>query len=312
MPQALKAGQGKREARLFFLQIMFGCSKLKPYLCTITIIYMNNTKAWMLATILTLCGCSIGLSSCKSGKNVSETSYPLVAGTLEEAVKSDSAPARILEAMEKAERFHSYEIMSDTLHSVCVEAIGEVDSTPTEGYGIVVEKGTSSTTFHNLSNARQPKARYDTKTGTLWFANCAMWGTGVQVERLYQIHFDKGDKAHIANTIDPYDIQQQLCQRLGYSIEGEQVTLYDSGREIARATNTITDMGGFDSEQPLWIGEHIQYDLSGNAPLMLITPGVKFTTGLVLTYDDMPTLAAPLAISKDGKVSIGELKEYEK
>jgi hypothetical protein len=105
---------------------------------------MNNTKTWILATILTLCGCSIGLSSCKSGKNISETNYPLLAGTLEEAVKPDSAPARILEAMERAERFHSYEIMSDTLHYVCVEAIGEVDATPTEGYGIVVEKGASS------------------------------------------------------------------------------------------------------------------------------------------------------------------------
>ena len=273
----------------------------------------------MLATILTLCGCSIGLSSCKSGKNVSETSYPLVAGTLEEAVKPDSAPARILEAMEKAERFHNYEIMSDTVHSVCVEAIGEVDSTPTEGYGIVVEKGASSTTFYNLSNARQPKARYDAKTGTLWFANCTMWGTGVQVERLYQILFDKDDKAHIAHTFDPYDIQQQLCQRLGYSIEGEQVTLYDNGREIANVNfngndnaNIVCNMGGFDSEQPLWIGEQIQYDLSGNAPLLLITSGVKFTTGLVLTYDDMPTLIAPLTISNDGKVSIGELKEHKK
>ena len=273
----------------------------------------------MLATILTLCGYSIGLSSCKSGKNVSEANYPLVAGTLEEAVKPDSAPARILEAMERAERFHNYEIMSDTLHSICVEAVGEVDSTPTEGYGIVVEKGAASTSFLNLSNARQPKALYDVKTGTLWFANCAMWGTGVQVERLYQILFDKGDKAHIVYTIDPYDIQQQLCQRLGYSIEGEQVTLYDGGREIANVNfngndnaNIVSDMGGFDSEQPLWIGEQIQYDLSGNAPLLLITPGVKFTTGLVLTYDDMPTLIAPLTISNDGKVSISELKEHKK
>lgn len=266
----------------------------------------------MLATILTLCGCCIGLSSCKSGKNASETSYPLVAGTLEEAVKPDSAPARILEAMERATRYHNYEIMSDTAHELCVEAIGEVDATPTEGYGIVVEKGAASTSFLNLSNARQPKARYDAKTGTLWFANCAMWGTGVQVERLYLMRFDKNNKAHIACTIDPYDIQQQLCQRLGYSIEGEQVTLYDGGREIARATNTVSNMGGFDSEQPLWIGEQIQYDLSGNAPLLLITPGVKFTTGLVLTYDDMSTLAAPISIDEKGKVSISELKEHKK
>ena len=79
---------------------------------------MNNTKAWMLATILTLCGCSIGLSSCKSGKNVSEANYPLVAGTLEEAVKPDSAPARILEAMERATRYHNYEIIRLLLQAV--------------------------------------------------------------------------------------------------------------------------------------------------------------------------------------------------
>ena len=269
-------------------------------------------KTWMIAAIVTLCGCEVLFCSCKSSSKATETSYPLVAGTLEAPLNPDSAPAKVMEAMERAERYHNYEIMSDTAHELCVEAIGEVDSTSTEGYGIVVEKGAASTSFLNLSNARQPKARYDAKTGTLWFANSAMWGTGVQVERLYLMRFDKNNKAHIVYTIDPYDIQQQVCQRLGYSIEGEQVTLYDSGREIAQAKNTITDMGGFDSEQPLWIGEQIQYDLSGDTPRLLITPGVKFTTGLVLTYDDMPTLSAPLTISEDGKVSIGELKEHKK
>ena len=39
--------------------------------------------------------------------------------------------------------------------------------------------------------------------------------------------------------------------------------------------------------------------------------GVNFTTGLVLTYDDMPTLMAPLTIAEDGKVGIGELSECE-
>ncbi len=38
---------------------------------------------------------------------------------------------------------------------------------------------------------------------------------------------------------------------------------------------------------------------------------VNFTTGLVLTYDDMPTLMAPLTIAEDGKVGIGELSECE-
>ena len=267
---------------------------------------MKSMKLWMKVTMLALCCASMVFTACKDANE----GYSLVAGTLDGPLVSSSAPASVHEAMKRAERYHNYEIMSDSANAVCVEAIGEVDSTPTEGYGIVVEKGTSSTTFHNLSNARQPKARYDTKTGTLWFANCAMWGTGVQVERLYQIHFDKGDKAHIANTIDPYDIQQQLCKRLGYRIKGEQITLYDGEREITQATNTVADMGGFDSEQPVWIGEQIQYDLSGDAPCLLVTPGVKFTTGLVLTYDDMPTLTAPITIGDDGKVNIGDLNEH--
>ena len=153
-------------------------------------------------------------------------------------------------------------------------------------------------------------ARFIEKDNVLWLSCSAMEGTGVAVERLYQIRFDEEDKAYIALSIDPYDLQQQLCQRLGYSIEGEQVTFYDGGREIARATNTVTDMGGFDNEQPLWIGEQIKYDLSGDAPRLLFTPGIKFTTGLVLTYDDMPTLAAPLTISGDGEVSIGDINIY--
>ncbi len=132
----------------------------------------------------------------------------------------------------------------------------------------------------------------------------------LQVDRLYQIGFGDNGIAYIVHTVDPYDIQQQLCQRLGYRIKGEQVTLYDGEREIAQATNTVADMGGFDSEQPVWIGEQIQYDLSGDAPCLLVTPGVKFTTGLVLTYDDMPTLTAPITIGDDGKVNIGDLNEH--
>ena len=43
----------------------------------------------------------------------------------------------------------------------------------------------------------------------------------------------------------------------------------------------------------------------------MYTCGVNFTTGLVLTYDNMPTLMAPLTIAEDGKVGIGELSECE-
>jgi len=243
-------------------------------------------------------------AACKGTEN----KYPHVAGLLDEPLAADSAPAHVLEAMEQAERFHQFEIMSDTLNDISVEAIAEADTTPTEEYGIVVTKGAASTTFPHLRNARYNKARYDAKDGTLWLTCSAVWGTGVQVDQLYQIRFDHDGQASVARTVDPYVLQQKLCQRLGYRIEGEQITLYDNDRLIATVTNTVTDMGGFDNEQPLWIGEQMGFDLSGDTPRLLVTPGVKFTTGLVLSYDDMPTLAAPLTLADDGTVSIGDLE----
>ena len=50
---------------------------------------------------------------------------------------------------------------------------------------------------------------------------------------------------------------------------------------------------------------YITYDLSVPAPRLLVTPGVKFTIGLVLTYDDMPTLSVPLILADDGTVGLG-------
>ncbi len=264
----------------------------------------NMKKIFLLSSAVFLA--LVIFTACKG--TVSE--HPFVAGTLDGPLPADSAPAQVLEALEKAERLHQYEIMSDTANNISVEAIAEADMTPTEGYGIVVVKGATSTTFPNLRNARQPMANYDPETGILWLTSSAMEGTGIAVERLYQICFDEEDKAYIAHTVEPYDIQQSLLERLGYGIEGQQIMLYDGEREIASATNTITDRGGLDDEQPVWIGEQIRYDLSGETPQLLVTPGIKYTTGLVLTYDDMPTLKATITINEDGKVSIGELKTY--
>ncbi len=262
----------------------------------------------MLAAILIFCGQTFYFSSCSSCKSSRvETSF--VAGTLDGPVVIDEAPAQVLEAMGRAERFHQYEIMSDTAYNISVEAIAELDTTSTGGFGIVVVKDAISTTFPNLNHKRSPMASYDKDHNILWLTCNAMSGTGIQVDRLYQIRFGENDIAYIAFSVEPYDLQQQLCQRLGYSIEGENITLWDGVREIATVKNTVTDMGGFDNEQPVWIGEQIGFDLSGSAPCLLVTPGVKFTTGLVLTYDDMPTLIAPLTIADDGTVSIGDLEK---
>ena len=260
---------------------------------------------WMLAAILTLSSCMISFSSCSPGQGKAE-GIALVAGTLDGPL-GVNAPDSVLEILNKAQRFHSYEIMSDTASNICVEAIGEADTTSTQGYGMVVVKNATSTTFPHLRNVRQPQAVYDGEQDLLWLTCSAMEGTGVAVEMLYQIKFDTEDKAYIACTVEPYDIQQQLCSRLGFTIQGQEITLWDGAREIATATNTVTDMGGFDSETPVWIGESLVYQFSGTTPVLALTPGVNFTTGLVLTYDDMPTLTAPLTLNEDGTVSLGEL-----
>lgn len=71
-------------------------------------------------------------------------------------------------------------------------------------------------------------------------------------------------------------------------------------------------MGGFDDEQPLWIGEQLYYDVSGGEIKVIFAPGVKFTTGLVLTYDDMPELLAPITIDGNGMFTLHEITVKEK
>ena len=264
---------------------------------------MKRQKRWMLTAILTICGLSAFLCACEG----TGTDHPHVAGTLEEPI-TDSAPTQIKELIERASRFRQHEILNDSENSIAVFNIDEVDTTSTEGYGIVVVKGARSTTFTDICNTFEPEARYNSTTGDLWLTSSVIHGTGVHVEQLYQIRFHDDGKAYIAHTFEPFDLQQQLCQRIGYAIDDQQVTLYDGRQLLTTVTNSVTDMGGFDDEQPLWIGDQIEYDLSEEAPHLMITPGVKFTTGLVLTYDDMPTLRAPLTVGAEGTSSIGDLK----
>ncbi len=93
-------------------------------------------------------------------------------------------------------------------------------------------------------------ATYDKQHEMLWLSCSAMEGTGIYVDWLHQIRFND-DKAYIANTVNPYDLQQQLRQRLGYSIDGQAITLWDQSNKIVTVTNTVSNMGGFDDEDPL-------------------------------------------------------------
>ncbi len=258
----------------------------------------------MLTAILMICGNVVFLTSCKNTK----VSHPLVAGTIEEAFPADSAPSHVVEVINKATRFHQHEILGDSLSDIAVFSLDEADDISAEGWGFVVVKGSTSTTFPHIRNTRQPMARYDKETENLWLTSSAMEGTGVSVEWLYQIRFKDDNTAYVAAVVNPYDVQQALCQRLGYNIDGQEISLYDGERLIGAATNTITDMGGFDADHPLWIGEQLCYDISGKEPYLIVTPGIKYTTGLVLTYDDMPMVTGRLTIGEGGKISVHEVE----
>ena len=257
-----------------------------------------NTLA---AVMLTVCGF---LASCVNGKG--QVELKKVCGTMEGPLEEDTLPANVKEAMDKAVKFHQHEVMRDDANDVSVWSIGEIDQVASEGFGIVVVKGAKSTTFSQIRNAREPWAVYDSAAGDLWLTASVVWGTGVHVERLYRIRFQDDGTAYIAASIDPYEIQQTFCERLGYTTEGEQITLYIDQQPADTITNTVTDMGGFD-EDALWVGEQISYDLSSGKPRVCVTPGVKFVTGLVLHYDDMPTLTAGITVDDKGAFTLSDI-----
>jgi hypothetical protein len=125
-----------------------------------------------------------------------------------------------------------------------------------------------------------------------------MEGTGTLVERPYLIQFDENNHAAIKASIDPYDMQQELCKRITYSIDGQNITLYADEKPIATVTNQTKDMGEF-YDDPIWIGEQIEYQV-GKKLTVCFVPGISFVTGKVLIYDDMPTIAADVELTADG------------
>jgi hypothetical protein len=250
----------------------------------------------LLSVVLAVAGCK------PAGVDTKQMS-----GTMDAPVPSDMMPDSVQQALAEAFKYHCHELFSDTVNDISVSSIDEIDETSTEGYGIEVTKGAMSTTFPDIRNTRCPQASYDASTGDLWLASSAMEGTGVRVEWLYQIRFGENGSAYIKTVVNPYRVQQELLQRLRYTVDGETVSLYDGDKLLATATNTVQDMGGFDDDQPLWIGEQLYYDVSAGEPKLVFVPGVKFTTGLVLTYDDMPELYSPVTIDENGKLTIREI-----
>lgn len=287
------------------------------------------------AAVIFLGGLSVLMNSCQT----KQSGVRLVAGTLDAPLPADTAPQHVQEAYGKALKVHPFDILSDEANSISVCGIGEVNTTSTEGYGIMVTKGATSTTFLNIRNTRQPMARYDAQTGNLWLTSSAMEGSGVRVEWLYQIRFHDNDSAYVAAVVNPYDVQQALCQRLGYTLDGDSVTLYSltpdgatplqtlpqplpikEGSDIPlhqkspqeKVTTPLPDREGLgeslSGDSLLFIGEQLFYDLTGNQVQLQVVPGVKFADSPVLIYDDMPTLSLPVTLSGEGTPAFGEFQ----
>ena len=257
----------------------------------------KQMKQWlMFAAVVALCGMMTGCKSNNAQRPVN--------GTMEEAVVPGDAPQAVYDLMKQVNLDERYEtVMDDKTTGVAVYSLLNCgDTVSSEGYGIVVGKGDVKTALPQLRHGRMPRARYDAATGDLWILCSDMEGTGVNVERPYLLRFDDDGYAHIVNSIDPYEMQEALCKVLTYSINGQEITFYAKGQEIAKATNTVEDMGGF-MDDAIYIGEQISYSIEGPAtsPITVhVTPGVNFVVGKVLHYDDMPTISATVTMTDNG------------
>ena len=262
---------------------------------------MKEMKQWMMvAAVVALC-CMM-MAGCKGNAQLP------VNGTMEEAVAPGEAPQAVTDLMKQVIIDERYEtLMEDKTNGVNVWSLMKCsDEVSSEGYGIVVGKGDVKTALPQLRHGRMPRARYDAATSDLWILGSDLEGTGVNVERPYLLRFDDNGYASIVNSIDPYEMQQALCKVLTYSIDGQDITFYADGKELAKATNHMEDMGGF-LDDAIYIGEQISYSIEG--PLTVhVTPGVNFVVGKILHYDDMPTISATVTIKDDVSIALSDIK----
>ena len=277
-------------------------------------------KKTTLITLLVIAGLS--LTSCNQ-----KYTKPLN-GVLDFVFKSE-VPEKVNKIKEEFGFDENYEkLLDEKKDGVGVYSVyGFKDGTSSEGYGIVVHKDGVWSAFPEICHGKNPLARYDKKRNSLWLTGGVMEGTGVFVEKLYHIKFNEDGKAHLAGTIDPYIMQEELCKKFSYSIKNDKITFYASEskterhltnprrwfdkitssevRELCVRENKVKDMGGFD-EDAIWIGEQLFYDISGDDLYVYFVPGVKFVTGLVLHYENMPTLTARITIDKDGHFTLSD------
>lgn len=254
---------------------------------------MKQMKKWLIvAAVVALCGTMAG---CKG-----KAQQP-VNGTLEGPIGKGVTPEAVLNAVKKMattdERLET--VMEDKASGVTVWSLLKCsDEVSSEGYGMFVAKGNVPTALPQIRHGRMPRARFDAATGDLWIVGSDIEGTGINVERPYLLRFDADGHAEIVSEIDPYEVQQAMCNVLTYSIDGQDITFYVDGKPLTTVTNHMEDMGGF-MDDAIYFGEQIAYSIDG--PLTVqVTPGVNFVTGKILHYDDMPTISATVTMENGG------------
>ena len=232
-----------------------------------------------------------------------------VRGTLDGPVTEERAPQKVQLAMKLpyADRYEN--ILEDKGNGVSVWSLVWCNpDISSEGYGIHIVKNGITTFFPDIYHGKNPRAEYDARTDQLWLFCGVMEGTGIHVERSYIFRFDDKGTSIIDLRIDPFTVQKALCNRLSVSIKDKEISILDNGETVCTATNSITDMGQLDEDNPVWIGEQLSYYSQDGELFVRFVPGLRFAKGTTLFYDDMPELSASVSLSANGSLIIGPIK----
>lgn len=194
----------------------------------------------------------------------------------------------------------SYEcVLQDSENDVTVWNLMRIPGTEDHSYsGIAIRKGGVITGLPYVVHGYFSSARFDSKTGILWYSGTGASGTGIHKEELYRIEFDASEAARVTCHIEPIPIQERFIKGLTYTVRDSVITLWKDDAPLFETNAMVEGLGEYDREA-VWIGDQIRYDISGTTPSAILSPGVRFVSGPVLSYEGMPDLRAELDIKPD-------------
>lgn len=218
-----------------------------------------------------------------------------VQGILTEPATAAAAPAAVRAALDGQAVDDRYETLLEDGDLQVWSLLRCSEDVSSEGYGILVRKADHFTAFPDIRHGRMPQAAFDRASGILWIVGGEIEGTGVQVDRLWQLKIGEGGRASIADSIDPFEMQEALCTMLGYRLQGGTLAFYDHETLLASVPCTGE---GLDAD-PVRIGEQLTY-LPGDTLKVRFTPGLRAADGGALDYEGMPDLEATVTWTEDG------------